>query len=225
MRSDPRLARFLDAIDRGRVPAIDAIWIGGSIALGDVAPHSDLDVVVATAAPVPPAARVRVRGVDAEWLAVGELAAARGLVAVTRALGVRAGIAVRGPHPSAVFADVDHATLAAAMQTNIATYWQPWLARRGVSTLTCLHPRRAEWGIVGVPRQLVTIAEGRIVSKTAGARWLRDRVGARWHRILDEAIALRRGEPSRYRSPFARRRDMYAILAHAIELSACRFAG
>jgi hypothetical protein len=216
-----RLPRFLDAVD-ARVHPIEAIWIGGSIALGEIAPHSDVDVVVATEAPVAPSGRVRVRGVDAEWLTLAELAAAHGLVAVTRAIGVRAGIAVRGPPPAALFGDVDHAALASAMRANVETYWRPWLAasRSGVHALTCLHPRRAEWGIVGVPRQLVTIAEGRIVSKGAGARWLRERSDACWHRILDEAVRLRRGERSLYHSPFARRRAMRALLAHAIELAA-----
>ena len=86
--------------------------------------------------------------------------------------------------------------------------------------MTSLHPRRIEWGVVGVPRQLATIATGEIVSKTAGALFIRDRLDPRWHPILDEALRIRRGERSLYRLPFGllqRRLDMLAFLEHAID--------
>lgn len=62
----------------------------------------------------------------------------------------------------------------------------------------------------------VTIVDGRIASKTAALAWARARYDARWRPILDEASRLRASTPGEL-SPFARRRDMLAFVARAIE--------
>ena len=108
------------------------------------------------------------------------------------------------------------------MASNTRSYWKSWLerARRGplLEQLKALHPWGIAWGTLGVPRQYVTVIEGQIVSKSAGARYVRDKFGPRWHRILDEALRLRLGGRGLYPwSPFERRRDMLAFLEEAIE--------
>jgi hypothetical protein len=80
-----------------------------------------------------------------------------------------------------------------------------------------LHARAIEWGAAGVPRQYVTVTEGRIVSKSAALRHVREHFDQRFHRIIDEALRLRAGSSARqYINPFARRRDMVGLLEHAI---------
>src|SRR5262249_55209950 len=197
------------------------VWLEGSLALADYRPGiSDIDVVVVTEEPAPELAR---RPLQVTWLQPRALAqlASSPLGAVTAATLHRHGIALRGPHPSRVLGDVPHATLARAMTHNIRAYWEPWLARSRmniVQRLVALHPRRIAWGVFGVPRMLVTLADGRIVSKTEGALELRARVDKRWHRVIDEALRIRQHRRrSLYLSPFARRRDMLDFVAHAIE--------
>jgi hypothetical protein len=183
-----------------------------------------------TARPLTEAERRRVRlpgrpPLQVEWTtwdALPQLPSAHGgLGAVTAATLHRHAIGVRGPRPSEVVADVDHATLAARVHANLASYWRPWLERARHDLLRCvttLHPRLIEWGVVGVPRQYVSIVEGESVSKSEAVRRVRPVFDACWHRILDEALRLRSGTAgSLYRSPFARRHDMLGFLEHAIE--------
>jgi hypothetical protein len=129
--------------------AVTAAWVGGSIALGDHQHHSDIDLLVATARPIPATElrRVRVSGVQAEWTTLA--APPTGLAAITAATVHRHGLAVRGPRAAALVPDVDHPTLAAITRANVEAYWVPWLraARHDpVARVTCLHPRRIEWG-------------------------------------------------------------------------------
>ncbi len=213
------ISRFLTSADDEEPGLVEAVWVEGSIVLGDYHPDvSDMDVVVMTKRPLAPRERLRVPApLSVTWTTRGTLSA---LPPITAATLHRAGVAVRGPIPRALVPDVPRATLVAYVADNLATYWQPWLARarRPLFRLTCLHPRRVQWGVFGVPRQYVTALDGSIVSKTAAARRVRDLFDARHHRILDEALRLRTGAGARqYRSPFARAAAMVAFLEHAIE--------
>ena len=222
-----RVAALLARVDAAAPGLVEAAWIEGSIALGDFRPTiSDVDVRLVTSRAPPRPMRLRGwRGpvLQVDWSTWDHLASlpATNAGAVSAATLHRAGIAVRGPSPRDVVPDVDHATLAARMGENLDDYWAPWLQRAQhdvVGGLLALHPRRVEWGVVGVPRLHVTIVEGRIASKTAAIAWARERYDARWRPILDEAMRLRAGAPGcRYASPFARRRDLLAFVAHAIE--------
>ncbi|HTR50819.1 MAG TPA: nucleotidyltransferase domain-containing protein [Kofleriaceae bacterium] len=217
-RAERALERLLAGIDRCAPDA--SVWILGSLALGDFVPsRSDVDLVIVGVQPIPDLARAPL---DVTWLATVDELATRPLGAVTAAMLHRHGVALRGPDPAGVVADVDHATLAAAMIANLDAYWEPWLtrARRTLGRIAALHPRRVEWGVFGVPRMLVTLGDGRIVSKTEGALALRDRVDPPWRRIIDEALRIRgQRRGSSYRSPFERARDMLAFVAHAIDLA------
>jgi hypothetical protein len=208
------------------------VWVEGSIALGDFQPRvSDIDLfVVSTQSftarerrPVRPWGGPRLQVTWSTWDALPALPTSNhGLGAVSAATLHRHGIAVRGPRPGDVVADVTHATLVGAMASNVEWYWRQWLARARTSLagrLTTLHPRGIAWGVLGVPRQLVSVLEGTIVSKSQAGRYARARFEPRWHRIVDEALRLRLGEGAgrQYRSPFARRRDMLAFLDHAID--------
>jgi hypothetical protein len=226
-----RIARFLAMTDARLGGLVEAVWVEGSIALGDFhAKHSDIDLVLLTRREVDDRERVAIRGrpaVQATWLTrerAATLAACDGGTgAVLAATLHRHGIAIRGPHPAEIVCDVDRATLSRAVLANLEAYWVPWLERarrHPLQRLATLHPRLIFWGVAGVPRQYVTIGEGRIVSKCAAVRVARERFDPRWHRILDEALRLRLGGArSAYASPFERRRDMIAFVEHAIEVT------
>lgn len=213
------ISRFLTTVDDQVPGLVEAVWVEGSIVLGDYQPGiSDVDLVVLARRPLTKRDRIRVPSpLQVTWTSRGALAT---LSPITAATLHRHGISVRGPGPRSIVSDVSRAELNAYLVDNLATYWQPWLtrARRDpLFRLTCVHPRRLEWGALGVPRQYVTAIDGTIVSKSAAARRVRDMIDARHHRILDEAVRLRTGHGKRrYRSPFARATDMLALLDDAI---------
>lgn len=212
---------FLSRVDRLLPGLVTGAWVGGSIALGDYHPHSDVDLLVATTRALTAEERRRasIRGADVMW--TSPEVPLDGLLAVTSATIHRHGISVRGA-PATDVPDVEHSKLATIVRANLRAYWIPWLASargRLLQHLACLHPRRVEWGVFGVPRQIVTITDGRIVSKTAGVLHVRSLVDARWHPILDDAVRTRRGEHTHYASRFVRRRDMLGFVAHAIEVA------
>ena len=226
-----RVACCLETADARLPGCVEAAWIEGSIALGDFHPRvSDIDLVFVTRGDLPgPEVRrcVQPRGrplVAVNWLTWNSLAtlgASGGLGVVTAATLHRHGVVVRGPHPVTMVSDVDRAALVDAMLSNLESYWVKWLScarQRLTRRLITLHPRLVEWGVLGVPRQYVSVVEGDIVSKSAAGRYVRQHFDAQWRRIVDEALRLRVSGPGpHYTSPFERRRDMLAFLEYAIE--------
>lgn len=109
----------------------------------------------------------------------------------------RYGIAVRGPQPDELDVWHDPAALRAFTADNLRTYWRPaWHQGRRPSPLwfavglTGWYP---VWTVLGVSRLHYTLATGEMTSKCGAGRYARDTFGPRWHRILDESLALRTG--------------------------------
>jgi hypothetical protein len=132
------------------------------------------------------------------------------------------GIAVRGPAPADLAIHTDPALLAAWTLHNLDSYWRPWhdrsarlLSRAGMAALGAWAPA---WGVLGVTRLHYTLATGEITSKAGAGEYAFATFPARWQRIINECLRIRRGEPapSLYRSPLARRRDALAYIALAI---------
>jgi hypothetical protein len=122
-------------------------------------------------------------------------------------------IAVRGPEPLGLHVYRDDVELRNWTLGNLNTYWRGWAkevrAGHGGPALKALLRRYIAWGVLGASRMHFTIASGDIASKEeAGAYALRV-FGNRWHPVLEEALAYRRGLRSSagYGNPFARRRD------------------
>jgi hypothetical protein len=216
------ISRFVTTLDERLPGQVEAVWVEGSLVLGDYqAGLSDIDLVVMTRTPLAHHQRVRAPWpLSITWTTRGALATLHPITAATLHM---AGLAVRGESPRTLVHDVPRVELIAYLRANLATYWEPWRerARRNpLFRLSCLHAGRVQWGAFGVPRQYVTAVDGTIVSKTAAARRMRNVVDARHHRILDEVLRLRTGAGRRrYRSPWARSADMLALLDDTLRVT------
>jgi hypothetical protein len=102
------------------------------------------------------------------------------------------------------------------VRDNAATYWRNWLA--GASGLSPAMLGRAApmWGVLGISRLAYTRATGEIASKSAAGEWALSAFDPHWRLIIEEALTYRRGEPSKYANPLARRRDALAFVEMAI---------
>ena len=113
----------------------------------------------------------------------------------------------------------DRARLVSWVRENAQSYWRHWLARTSGITpsgLAMLGRAAPMWGVLGISRQAYTVATGQIASKSAAGEWALTGFEPRWRRIIEEALTYRRGEPSPYGNPFARRRDALAFAEMAI---------
>lgn len=115
----------------------------------------------------------------------------------------------------------DPERLKAWVRDNAGSYWARWHARAGQPWsrlgLAMLGRSAVMWGVLGISRQCYTVATGQIASKADAGEWARAKFDTRWYPILDDALAYRRGKPSAYRNPFARRRDALAFVAMAVD--------
>jgi hypothetical protein len=136
--------------------------------------------------------------------------------------------AVRGPAVvDGAWADPEAARTYS--RRNLDEYW----SRRWLAQQRSLHPWAAlsfrdwgiEWGVLGVARLDHTIATGRVTSKSGGGEHALATFDERWHRIVREALRIRRaeGERSHYGVNVVRRRaEALAFEAMVIEAGAQR---
>lgn len=101
------------------------------------------------------------------------------------------------------------------VRENAATYWRQWLANASGLSPGMLGRALPMWGVLGISRLAYTAATAQIASKSAAGEWALTTFDPRWHPIIEEALACRRGEPSKYGSPFARRSDTLAFVEMA----------
>lgn len=109
------------------------------------------------------------------------------------------GVTVRGRDRSELRVDPEPEVLAQWNRDNLAGYWQTWaerLAARPGAFPARLIPasHRVQWGVLGPPRLHCTIRTGDIVSKSDAGRYALDTFDERWHPLVTEALAHRRGE-------------------------------
>ncbi|MFF5038062.1 nucleotidyltransferase domain-containing protein [Nocardia salmonicida] len=127
------------------------------------------------------------------------------------------GVALRGPAIGDLGIWTDPAALAAWQNTNLEKYWANGLSRaaRLISKpgLGLLTDYGTVWTVTGIARIHYTLATGDITSKDGAGRHALHTFPDRWHRIINEALRLRRGDSrqSLYRNPLARRRDILAF--------------
>lgn len=110
------------------------------------------------------------------------------------------GIAVRGGPPSTLGLDPEPAALRQWNLDNLDGYWRGFAAamQAGRSPLPLARPRwLTAWGVLGAPRLHCTITTGEVVSKEAAGEHALVAFDARWHPLVEEALAYWRGEPAR----------------------------
>lgn len=102
------------------------------------------------------------------------------------------------------------------VRDNAATYWRRWLARASGISPAMLGRATPMWGVLGISRLAYTRATGEIASKSAAGEWALTAFDVKWRMIVEEALAYRQGEPTKYGNPFARRRDALAFVEMVI---------
>ena len=109
------------------------------------------------------------------------------------------GIAVRGPAPSTLDLDPQPEVLREWNLANLDDYWRRWgehgLGHRRLQPAGQSTRWTVAWGVLGAPRLHCTIATGEVVSKIAAGEYALDVFDARWHPIISEGLAYRRGDP------------------------------
>ncbi|MGW4475288.1 nucleotidyltransferase domain-containing protein [Nonomuraea sp. NPDC004354] len=128
----------------------------------------------------------------------------------------QSGVTVRGPAVAEVGVHTDWDLLARRTRENLAGYWTRWAEKSSRTTslwgLAALVPAQTSWGALGVTRLHHTLAAGEVTSKTAAGEYALRLFDERWHRIVREALRIRKGGAALYRNPFARRADLIAYM-------------
>ncbi len=132
-------------------------------------------------------------------------------------------VTVRGPLCAGAVIWRDPARLERWVLGSIDEYWRPWLARsaRAVShgRIVPLRARTVEAAVLGICRLHYALATGVVPSKSDAGLYGLITFPREWHRIIDEALRIRRepGSASLYRNPYARRREMLAFVRTAAD--------
>jgi hypothetical protein len=132
---------------------------------------------------------------------------------VTWQILARHGIAVRGPQPDRLQIHLDDAQLRSWTLGNLNGYWRGWAVRAQCQPdgIQRALPRRfAAGGVLGAPRLHYTLATGAIISKQAAAHYALATFDARWHLVIEDALAFWHGAPvpqAYRRHPLRRLRD------------------
>ncbi|MBW9169911.1 DUF4111 domain-containing protein [Clostridium estertheticum] len=111
------------------------------------------------------------------------------------------------------------------MRENLNTYWLNWnddckkfLSKRYIGLFVDLG--MIEWGVLGVSRLYYTFKERDMTSKVGAGEYVLQKVPQRWHKVINEAMRLRKGnQKSYYKSIFERRVDVLAYIDFIIQES------
>jgi hypothetical protein len=111
----------------------------------------------------------------------------------------RHGITVFGTPPATLPFEVDIDQLIAYIHENLNSYWRQFTVNPH-RILMLFSDRGVQWAVLGVLRQFYTLNERDIASKIGAGEYGLQCLPERWHRIIREALNIRRqGRPSLYR--------------------------
>jgi Nucleotidyltransferase domain len=195
--------------------AVDALWVGGSLATGDYVPGvSDLDLVAVISQPLTNETRAQVAqihdeldagaaggmGLGCQYADAGRLLDVavghptwthgemldRTVSLVTRAELVLHGFPVLGPPPDQLLPPVTPDGVRDAARAELAGYWS-YAARR--PQMFWRLPEMVDLGLTAMARGRHALACGELLTKTAAIEQAR---APRW--LKDDLLARRRGE-------------------------------
>lgn len=244
------VAAYLEAVDTEAAGLVEALYLVGSVALGDFRLHtSDIDFVAVIGAR--PDVRnmvslqrmhVHLQSVwrrpffDGIYVTWSDLA--RDPTQIDAGPSVHEGIfhthtrgernpvtwrtlaqqggACRGPVPAGLAIWDDPSRLRAWTDDNLDSYWRRLLNRSArlytPSGLAGITAWACAWYVLGVSRLHYTLATGDIASKERGGLYALETFPHRWHRVIEEALRIRRAQSrSLYRTPLSRRGDVRAF--------------
>lgn len=114
-------------------------------------------------------------------------------------LWTRHGVVLKGPPADELGLILNDVALRRFETANLGTYWRDWIGRMRVSMSASAATDSVDagivaWGVLGVARIACALATGHIVSKTDAGRWALTECEGRDSKILETALAARRGE-------------------------------
>jgi hypothetical protein len=128
----------------------------------------------------------------------------------------RYGVPCRGPQPAELEIGTDPDLLTRWTNGNLDQYWRSRLDRTtrlaSLPGLVSLSDFDTAWTVPGVTRLHYTLATSNITSKQGACHYALTTFPPEWHRIVKEALRLRRnsGGRSLYTNRLSRRRDVHA---------------
>jgi hypothetical protein len=130
------------------------------------------------------------------------------------------GVRCRGPALCDIELWTDPVRLSSWTLDNLDDYWRPWVERHrrlfSVRGMISLSPWFASWSVLGVSRLHYTLATGEITSKTGAGLYALRTFSRRWHPLIEECLANRRGGQSLLRNPVRRRKETLAFVCLVI---------
>jgi len=125
------------------------------------------------------------------------------------------GITLAGPAAQELDFSVDWDLLVANTRINMNSYWAAY-TRQPARIAWLFSDYGVQWAVSGVLRQWYTFEAHDIASKVGACEYALTCLPERWHRIIQEAIALRLKQPSLYRVRLLRALDAWLFLRFLI---------
>lgn len=128
------------------------------------------------------------------------------------------GITIVGQAPHNLPFTVDWDLLIASMRQNLNSYWVHW-TNRPDRILRMYSNWGIQWAVLGILRQFYTFRENSITTKVKAGQYALGCLPIRWHKLIQEAIDIRKGEKgSAYRLKFSRMIESVNFLKYIIPL-------
>lgn len=103
------------------------------------------------------------------------------------------------------------------MMQNLNSYWSNWTCQP-LRVLMLYSDWGIQWAVTGVLRQFYTFRKGDITTKLKAAEYALCHLPPRWHRLIQEAMDIRRGERKpAYRFKMGRLIEAVAFLKFIIQ--------
>jgi hypothetical protein len=128
---------------------------------------------------------------------------------VTWAVLADHGVTLRGRTDVSIVHRPSPETLAAFQRANLAGYWRGWAIDLAAALAAkapgdTVDTEALSWGVLGIARLGCGLATGRIISKTGAGRWALDTLPGPWSGVVEDCLAVRRGERRSFRTDHGR---------------------